>query len=141
MFGEPPHDAKPLVNFSLVMAVAASTVNRIVVSRIIEGAGLKAIACEAQAMLESMQRTMPCVVVAEEGAGESEQAALRRVAEVRARSANGLPLLVVLSRPGSALAARPEGEADAVVSMPFTPDRLAPVVLRLVERARKFSSS
>jgi CheY-like chemotaxis protein len=127
----PPAAAgKPPVNFSLVMVVTSSPVNRVVVSRIVERAGLKVVACAAEEASDMLQRTMPCVVVTEEGLLDRE------------RSAAGLPLVIALSRPGSTSAeCRSDCDADAIVAMPITPDGLAPVVLRLVERARGLSSS
>lgn len=143
MHEEFPHGDTPVpVNCSLVMVIASSAVDRVVVSRIIERAGLKVATCAADTAPELLQRTMPCVVVAEQGTGEAERAALRNVAETRARSAAGLPFVIALSRPGLPSTGRgDDGDADAVIAMPITPDGLAPVVLKLVEQARRLSAS
>lgn len=127
--------AKPETSRCLV--VAASPVNGVVVCRIIETSGLKAVTCTAAEAEEQLAVSGACVAVVEANARHGDRSILPSILSARDRSRHGLPLVVALERgavdtPCAGAVARP----DAVVLMPITSDNLGPVVLKLAEQVR-----
>jgi CheY-like chemotaxis protein len=133
-FPTAPHSA----NLSLVMVVCSSQINRIVLSRIVERAGLKVV-CETPDQAGSaLQAHMPGMVIVDCGAMNDECHALAPALVAQRRVArSNLPMLVALS----AAALPPESPfkhlADAIVAKPVTPEKLQPTIERLIEDARK----
>jgi CheY-like chemotaxis protein len=125
------------VNLSLVLIICSSPINRIVVSRIVEQTGLKAICEPPQSAVETMFARQPGLVILDSGPKDDEHHHIApAIVDHRRASGSTLPMLIVLSTkvlsPDSPFA----NIADAVVSKPITPDALQPKIEQLVEDAR-----
>jgi CheY-like chemotaxis protein len=125
-------------NMSLVLVIGLSPVNRVVISRIVERAGLKVL-CEAP---HNAQRSLlachPGTVIADCGCDNSDCDGFVPLFE-RSRALHGgsLPLLIMLSTAGvQAGGTLLAGLADAIISKPITVEGLQPVILRLIEAAQ-----
>lgn len=124
-------------NMSLVLVVASAPVNRIVVSSIVERAGLKAVACDPREAPMVLAQRGPGMVILDAGSDNSEcQALLGELSRLRGTSGGKLPLVIVLSTAtGAATPDFRPGAVDAVVAKPITPEGLQPVISRLIEQA------
>lgn len=120
-----------------VLVVGTSSVNCVVVARILEQSGLGAIAKPPEEAVEALLDLRPGIVVLDGGASNSDcDDILARIAEWRTEFGRALPRVILLST----RSARPENDAldlavDAVVAKPFTPESLQPVVDRLLRQA------
>jgi len=126
-------------DLGLVLVIAASPVNRVVVGRIVECAGLKAIRETPQKAERALLEWRPGTVILDCGADNSECDCFAPAFEqFRLGQGGALPFLILLSTAGvpsgGTLLA---GFADATVSKPITIDGLQPVLVQLVESARR----
>lgn len=121
----------------LVAAIARSSINRIVIARIAEKAGLKAADCTPDHAPALLLERRPGTVIIDGGADNRECDMLEPILRgARELSPRALPILILLTshNPGFG----PTGSilpVDAVVAKPITPENLQPVLLSLVERA------
>ena len=130
--------AAPMVDYDLALVVGSSPVNRIVVSRIAERVGLKVIAEVPEKADRVLLSRAPGTVILDGGPGDQDCACLMEyLAAQRLAAAGGKPFVILLSntapsgtRPGSG------GTIDAVVAKPITPERLAPLIQRMMDRVR-----
>lgn len=127
------------VNFSLVLVVGRSQINCVVVSKIVERSGLKAISEVPDGAAQALTRLKPGVVVLDGGADNRDcDAALLHIAEQRRAFAGSVPCVILLSTRGASLEGLSHGRTvDAVVAKPFTPESLQPVVDRLLRQVRR----
>lgn len=127
------------VNFSLVLVVGKSQINCVVVSKIVERSGLKAVSEVPDTATQALARLKPGVVILDGGADNRDcDAALLHIAERRRAFAGNVPCVILLSTRGGTLESLPHGRTvDAVVAKPFTPESLQPVVDRLLRQARR----
>lgn len=132
-----PHDLSP--NLSLVLIAATSKVNRVVVSRIMERAGLKTVTEAPEDAAALLDRLRPGIVILDGGADNREcDLVLERLAGQRRASRSNLPRVILLTtRNGTPETLAPGKLVDAVVAKPITPERLQPLVGRMVEEARE----
>lgn len=123
---------------SRVLVVGNSQINRIVVARIVEKAGLKPVTETPVTAVRILPLLFPGLVVLDGGADNRDCDALTGgIAALRRISGKDLPAVVLLSnRTGDPDTLSLPGVIDAVVTKPFTSDQLQPVVERLLERAR-----
>lgn len=128
-----------LPNLSLVLVVATSQINRIVISRTVERAGLKVIAETPEEAGELLERLRPGTVILDGGADNCECDMLfDRLAGLRRGTGSTLPnIILITTANGTAETLAPGRIIDAVVAKPITPEILQPVVMRLVEQARE----
>jgi CheY-like chemotaxis protein len=125
-------------DMGLVLVVGASPINRVVVGRIVEGAGLKVLCETPQNAGRPLLARQPGTVIVDCGSGDSECGGFAPVFDhFRSLQGGGLPLLIVLSTTTAVTGTLLAGLADATVSKPITVDGLQPIMLRLIETARR----
>lgn len=125
-------------NTALVLIVCASPINRIVVSRIVEQAGLKPVCETPQRAVAALFSQKPGLVILDCGPSHEEHHAMApAIVDHRRASGSALPLLIVLSTRDLAPDSPFANIADAVVAKPITPDALQPKIEQLVENARR----
>jgi len=133
-----PIGANDSVNFSLVLVIGRSRINCVVVSKIVERSGLKAVSEAPDKAAKTLASLRPGIVVLDGGPDNRDcDAALIEIAEQRRAFGRNVPCVILLSTRNS----NPENLAharavDAVVAKPFTPESLQPVVDRLLTHAR-----
>lgn len=129
---------EPSLDLGLVLVVGTSSINRVVVCRTVERAGLRALGETPENACHAMLRHRPGTVVADGGAKNCDCDAIAPgLAAERRRSGGQLPFVILLatvvaSSEKSVLA----GFLDAVIAKPITPERLQPTIERLIESAR-----
>lgn len=131
-------DVDVSANFSLALVVGKSHINRVVVSKIVERAGLKTALEAPETAASALRRLRPAVVILDGGPDNLDcDAALIEIAEQRRAFGVNLPMVILLSTRNRAPGELTHGRAiDAVVAKPFTPETLQPVVERLLSQVR-----
>jgi CheY-like chemotaxis protein len=126
------------VNFSLALVVGKSQINCIVVSKIVERSGLKAVVEVPERAAKTLTGSSPGIVILDGGPDNHDcDAALIDIAERRRAFGSNMPLVILLSTRNVAPESLPHARAiDAVVAKPFTPESLQPVVDKLLAQAR-----
>ncbi|OJU00812.1 MAG: hypothetical protein BGN87_22520 [Rhizobiales bacterium 65-79] len=125
-------------NLSLVLIVCSSPINRIVVSRIVEQAGLKPVCETPQRAVAALFSQQPGLVILDCGPSHEEHHAMApAIVDHRRASGSALPLLIVLSTRNLSPDSPFANITDAVVAKPITPDALQPKIEQLVEDARR----
>jgi CheY-like chemotaxis protein len=125
-------------DLSLVLIVCSSPINRVVVSRIVEQAGLKTLCATPQQAVETLSSRQPGLVILDCGVDHAEHHPVApAIVDHRRASGSALPLLIVLSTRRLPADSPFANIADAVVPKPITPDALQPKIELLVEEARK----
>lgn len=126
-------------DLNLVLVVGASPINRVVIGRIVECAGLKVFCETPQNAWRSLLACQPGTVIFDCGADSGEGDGFAPVFEqFRMQQGGALPLLITLST-----TAMPTGGAflaefaDAIVSKPITVEGLQPVLVQLIESAKQ----
>ena len=125
-------------DLSRALVVGNSQINRIVVSKIVERAGLRPITETPLTAVRVLPLLFPAIVVLDGGADSTDcEAVMPAILALRRISGRSIPAVILLSnRNGSPESFAPAGAIDAVVAKPFTTDQLQPVVERLIGRAR-----
>lgn len=122
-----------------VLVVGTSPVNRIVISKIAERAGLRTVSELPDEALKVLETEQPAMVIADGGASNDEcnllLCALRDRRRGLAAASPAVILLCTAASDSAQLASR--HGVDAVVAKPITPDRLQPVIERLLASLRK----
>ena len=124
--------APPRADFTKVLVVGRSAINRVVVSKIVERAGLKPIAEAPEAAERALHAHAPGTVVLDGGADNRDCDGL--IAGIAAaRGAGGAaPAVILLSnRVGTPESLALPSVVDAVVAKPITAECLQPVIDRL----------
>lgn len=127
------------VDFGLVLVVGSSPINRIVVSRISEKAGLRTICATPDEAQAAFDKTLPVLVILDGGVDNRECAPLlERLAGLR-RSVAGerVPMVIFLSNRTTAGQQGRHAVIDRVVTKPVMPDRLQPVIQEMIDRLRR----
>jgi len=116
-----------------VLIIAASPINRIVISRSIERLYLKATAVGPEGALEALAAVRPMMVIVDEGRqGESLEALYQDLALRRQNTGERLPRVVLIVEPSRQKEATTYGGVvDAVLAKPITLEAIHPVVERL----------
>jgi CheY-like chemotaxis protein len=125
-------------DFSRVLVVGHSQITRVVVAKIIERVGLKPVSEAAETAAERLRSLFPGTVVLDGGADNRDcDHLLEDILALRRVSRSLAPAVILMStRNGTPESLSLSSTIDAVVAKPITPERLQPVVLRLIERAR-----
>lgn len=125
------------VNFALVLVVGKSQINGIVVSRIVERSGLKAL-LEVPERAAKALASKPGIVILDGGPDNRDcEATLIEIAEYRRAFGGNVPRVILLSTRNAIPESLPYTHAiDAIVAKPFTPESLQPVVDKLLAQAR-----
>lgn len=119
-----------------VLVVGTSPINRIVVSRIIESAGLKPISETPEGAAKALRVMLPGTVILDGGADDRDcDLLLPEIGAMRRLSGGATPGVILLSISRHAPAALPN-MVDAVVTKPIMPENLQPVIENMVRRPR-----
>ncbi len=126
-----PVDADGAADLSRVMVVGRSRITQVVVSKIIEGLGLKPFSESPETAITALNSLLPGIIVLDGGSENRDCEALMPALASLRRATGGIrPALVLLST----RVATPETLSsliDAVVAKPITPEQLQPVLSRL----------
>jgi CheY-like chemotaxis protein len=125
-------------DYGLALVVASSPINRIVVSRIVQGAGLKVLAETPDDATTTLEARVPAAVVLDGGADNRECEHLMEKLEVQRSAADGrAPFVILLTNPDlPADRTTNDRTVDAIVAKPITPERLQPLIHRMLEQLR-----
>jgi len=123
-------------DFSKVLVVGKSSINRVVVSKIVEKSGLKPISELPEAAGKTLARQLPGAVILDGGPDNKDcDPLMSAIDALRRASGKPLPAVILLStRNGTAESLGLSSVVDAVVAKPITPERLQPVIDRLTGR-------
>ena len=128
-------------DLSRVVVVSGSHINRIVVGRIVESAGLKSQAENPAVAGRALEEAPPALVILDGGADGSDcDGLLPDLAAMRAASGRDLPKVIFLAATVTPVAGRAASEAGAIdrtVAKPLTPEALQPALLQLIDAARR----
>jgi CheY-like chemotaxis protein len=123
---------------SKVLIVGKSRINQVVVSKIVEGLGLKPIPESPETAAKALLTSVPGAIVLDGGADNRDcDALMPTISALRRATGQSRPSLVLLStRNGTPESLSSSGLIDVVVAKPITPDRLQPVLSRLITQGR-----
>ena len=126
--------AQMVTDFSQVLVVGKSPINRVVVSKIVEKSGLKAISESPETASKALRCLTPGAIVLDGGADNTDcDALMAAIDALRRTSGKPLPSVILLStRTGTPESLGLSSVIDAVVAKPITPERLQPVIDRLI---------
>lgn len=126
-------------DFSRVLVVGRSPVNRVVVSKIIEKSGLKPISETPEAAAKMLRSVFPGTVILDGGVDNRDcDGLMARLASLRGACRHDAPSVILLATKAHCEADPvPLAAVDAVVAKPITTELLQPVIDRLLERARQ----
>ncbi|RRI03048.1 response regulator [Mesorhizobium tamadayense] len=128
--------ARLSTDFSRVLVVGKSSINRVVVSKIVEKSGLKPISESPETGEKALASLIPGVVILDGGADDKDcDRLLSGIDALRRASGKARPSVILLStRNGTPGSLDLSSVVDAVVAKPITPEKLQPVIERLVGR-------
>ena len=131
-------NSMPSANFDLALVVGTSHVNRIVVSRIAERAGLKVVAETPERASATLLEKLPGTVILDGGADNREcERLMESLAAQRLAAGGRSPYVILLSNANPAPDQPPrDGIIDVIVAKPITPDRLQPLIRSMMDRVR-----
>lgn len=121
---------------SQVLVVGKSTINRVVISKIVERSGLKPISESPDTAARILRSLIPGAVVLDGGADNKDcDNLMSSIDALRRASGKSLPPVILLStKNGTTESLGLSGIIDVVVAKPITPERLQPVIDRLIGR-------
>ncbi|MDH4986068.1 response regulator [Aminobacter anthyllidis] len=125
-----------VADLTKVLVVGRSPINRVVVAKIVERSGLKTIS-EAPETAMAILRTMaPGTIILDGGSDNKDcDGLMQSILSLRLASGSNLPSVILLSnRPGTPESLSLSSAVDIVVAKPITPERLQPVVEKLLGR-------
>lgn len=128
-------------DFSKVLVVGTSQINRVVVSKIVERSGLKPVSEAPETATKALHDTLAATVVLDGGADNREcDAVISSVAGMRRATGKPFPFVILLSnKNGTPVSLDLPSLVDAVVTKPITPERLQPVIDRFaIQRRERF---
>lgn len=136
---QPGMNAATQADFSRVLVVGRSPVNRIVVSKIVERSGLKPISESPETAAKALQVFAPATIVLDGGADNRDCDGLIAgiVAARRAGGATTPSVILLSNRTGTPESLALSVIVDVVVAKPITPERLQPVIERLIGHCRR----
>lgn len=126
-----------IADLNQVLVVARSQINRVVITRIIErSAGLRPISEAPEAALTLLPQIAPGTIILDGGPDNKDcDALIPSIMALKLASGSNLPSVILLSsRPGTPENLALSSAVDIVVAKPITPERLQPIVERLVGR-------
>ncbi len=129
----------PIADFSRVLVVGKSPINRVVVSRIVERSGLKPVSEAPEAAAKALQTLVPGTVVLDGGADNRDcDVLLPDIVAMRRLAGGAAPSIILLSTRNDAPNIHDLSTlVDAVVAKPITPENLQPVIHRLALRSQR----
>ncbi|OBQ62641.1 response regulator [Mesorhizobium erdmanii] len=121
---------------SQVLVVGKSPINRVVVSKIVEQSGLRPIAESPDMAVKTLRMLVPGVIVLDGGADNKDcDTLMSGIETLRRASGKSLPSVILLStKTGTPESLGLSSVIDVVVAKPITPERLQPVIDRLISR-------
>lgn len=128
--------ARLTADFSKVLVVGKSSINRVVVSKIVEKSGLKPISESPETAEKALAGLVPGAIILDGGPDDKDcDGLLSGIDALRRASDRAQPSVILLStRNGTPDSLGLSSVIDAVVAKPITPERLQPVIERLVGR-------
>ncbi|MGB3899474.1 MAG: response regulator [Mesorhizobium sp.] len=131
-------DAAPLIDFSTVVVVAKSPINRIVLARIVERTGLRPIVEAPETAAATLLSLTPGAIVLDGGTDNRECHHLGvTIASARRACGGASPAVILLSsKVGTPQSVGLPGVVDTVIAKPITPEKLQPVIERLIAMTR-----
>lgn len=127
-----------VVDFSKILVAAKSPINRVVLAKIVERAGLKPVVESPETAARTLLGLIPGVVILDGGAENKDcDELIPIVARTRSTLQRALPVVIMLSNSnGTVESLGLSAVIDVVVAKPITPEKLQPVVERLIAQAR-----
>ena len=121
---------------SQVLVVGRSPINRVVISKIVERSGLRPISESPDTAARILRSLIPGAVVLDGGADNRDcDNLMSSIAALRRASGKSQPPVILLStKNGTTESLGLSGIIDVVVAKPITPERLQPVIDRLIGR-------
>lgn len=128
--------AKTIRSPSQVLVVGKSPINRVVVSKIVERSGLRPISESPDMAAKTLRTLVPVVIVLDGGADNKDcDNLMSGIETLRRASGKSLPSVILLStKTGTPESLGLSSVVDVVVAKPITPERLQPVIDRLISR-------
>ncbi|MHA6687739.1 response regulator [Mesorhizobium sp. A556] len=127
-----------VLDFSQILIAAKSPVNRVVLAKIAERAGLKPMVETPDSAIRALRSTIPGVVILDGGVDNKEcDDLVPAIAAARRSLGKALPAVILLStHAGMPECPTLSAIVDAVVAKPVTPEKLQPVIERMAALAR-----
>ena len=121
---------------SQVLVVGKSPINRVVVSKIVERSGLRPISESPDMAAKTLRTLVPGVIVLDGGADNKDcDILMSGIETLRRASGKSFPPVILLStKTGTPESLGLSNVIDVVVAKPITPERLQPVIDRLISR-------
>jgi CheY-like chemotaxis protein len=121
---------------SQVLVVGKSPINRVVISKIVERSGLKPISESPDTAARILRTLIPGAVVLDGGADNKDCDSLMSSIDAlrRASGKSLLPVILLSTKNGTTESLGLSSVVDVVVAKPITPERLQPVIDRLLKR-------
>jgi CheY-like chemotaxis protein len=120
---------------SQVLVVGRSPINRVVISKIVERSGLKPISESPDTAARILRSLVPGAVILDGGADNKDCDHLLPGIDALRRGAGKRPAVILLStKTGTPESLCLSSIIDMVVAKPITPERLQPVIDRLLNR-------
>ncbi|TPK84525.1 response regulator [Mesorhizobium sp. B2-4-12] len=128
--------AETIRDRSQVLVVGKSPINRVVVSKIVERSGLRPISESPDTAARILRSLVPGVIVLDGGSDNKDcDNLMSGIETLRRTSGNSLPPVILLStKNGTPESLGLSSIVDVVVAKPITPERLQPVIDRLISR-------
>ena len=124
-------------DLNLALVVSGSPITRIVVARIAERAGLKAIEETPENAATVLLSRRPGMVLLDGGAENCDcDCLLDSLAAQRVAAGMRVPFVVLLSNVTQPGRMQTDGPIDTVVAKPVTPERLLPLIMSTLDRLR-----
>ncbi|MEO3386450.1 response regulator [Mesorhizobium sp. CAU 1741] len=125
----------PEANGDLALVVSTSPINRIVMGRIAERAGLKVVAETPESAASVFLSRSPGLVILDGGHDDRECECMMESLSARRQASIGKrPVVILLSNRNPLPDPLPGQYIDAVVAKPITPDRLQPLLQSMMDR-------
>ena len=126
-----------VADLTKVLVVGHSQINRVVVAKIVERSGLKTASESPDTAMAMLRKMTPGTIILDGGSDNKDcDALMAPIMSLRLASGTNLPSVILLSnRPGTPESLSLSSAVDIVVAKPITPERLQPVVEKLVGRA------
>ncbi|TGQ66186.1 response regulator [Mesorhizobium sp. M00.F.Ca.ET.186.01.1.1] len=121
---------------SQVLVVGKSPINRVVVSKIVERCGLKPVSESPDMAARTLRSLVPGAIVLDGGSDNKDcDNLMSSIETLRRASGKSLPPVILLStKTGTPESLALSDIVDVVVAKPITPERLQPVIDRLLSR-------
>lgn len=125
-----------VADLTKVLVVGRSQINRVVVAKIVERSGLKTISEAPDTAMAMLRKMAPATIILDGGSDNKDcDGLMQSILSLRLASGTNLPSVILLSnRAGTPESLSLSSAVDIVVAKPITPERLQPVVEKLLGR-------